>query len=541
VKAALRCRPFLTVLDFMAVSVEYCATSWRHGKGHFVWGSSGLSLFDHVPRHIVARRQGLASLCEALAGPLMQGDKADSALVTLAVQRGALDALCQLALRAGYHGMGLQYCQNALGFLASAFSSVGHSASLASRSPFVRRLILAILCPQAAKLLSRTSGSGLSTTWRSEKPDTGLLNRVSLVLFAAARYISNFSCLFCPRPSTNPLSAAAAFSLESPKGGDKDDGKPATSAKRASAVTHKDDGHVLGFLLALAGIFPEDELLPGTAGDIACQSKALKGRQAYLKTVGVHQKGPQRYEADSADEEGHHIDSAYAFILDACEKSDLGMPCKPTVVELLSGHKVVKGSLSPLSPIPLVAMAELQRASMMWRDLPIGALASSPSPVASAAAGGKEVVVKMTPLAPLFYAVKAASAELCKSNEPVRKWLDKLFKDMTLVNTARVGIKLSAAPVPADASLGTSREFDLSAFGGSKDFPLLEDEEPMPQKSERECIVCCKSLSEGRPTAFIPCLHANCCETCAKKVATEGDKKCPSCRKPITSFGPVFL
>ena len=54
-----------------------------------------------------------------------------------------------------------------------------------------------------------------------------------------------------------------------------------------------------------------------------------------------------------------------------------------------------------------------------------------------------------------------------------------------------------------------------------------------------DCVVCDEERS-SELFALVPCLHANLCQKCCKKILNENNPKCPTCRVQIIRFQKVF-
>jgi len=61
------------------------------------------------------------------------------------------------------------------------------------------------------------------------------------------------------------------------------------------------------------------------------------------------------------------------------------------------------------------------------------------------------------------------------------------------------------------------------------------DSEKSVIEEEFNCIVC---MDKKRTRISLPCNHFVLCEVCVGKIT---DRKCPKCRRPVTSFLTVYL
>jgi Zinc finger, C3HC4 type (RING finger) len=580
---SFRTGPFLTVLDWAIADIHYSCSAFRGGP----YGLNGAVVAKGAsarPREFpFGDRQeteddddedddedSYAKTREARAEMLLELSKAlaesnNPKIVGAVVHQGGLDALCRQALAAGTGKMGLQYVTHAFNLLTKAITAEATTSRLALQSPYVRRLLGVMLSTKIAKLLIQKPGSLIHSSW-TVRPPQAALRHLSTALFEMASSV-------LPRPSMNaqapPSSSSSSSSSSSYQGaagaGSKrkraeDSGADGGPKAKRQATEHGATDGALPFLLAMAGIFPADELKPGAEGEAACEKRALEvlkaHQQAHLhnftgtfsnklskkatgggrvKKAASAREAPNGLQIDLVGEDLKEPNAvsvgSYAFTLELCEKAGVGI-CKPKEVELKTGHIAFKGSAAAVSPVPLVALAELERAEIkatagssdpvLWREH-----TSRSDKAGDAAAAGAKPKVKMTPLAPLLYTLLSASSDLCDHDSDIRGWLSAV-KGKAMINSARASIILPSS-VP--------QEYDLSAFGGPKDLPLLKDEEP----EAKECIVCFKPIPEGPPTAFIPCLHANCCQDCATNLANKGKKECPTCCKKITGVGKVFF
>ena len=58
--------------------------------------------------------------------------------------------------------------------------------------------------------------------------------------------------------------------------------------------------------------------------------------------------------------------------------------------------------------------------------------------------------------------------------------------------------------------------------------------------TEFENCVICEDERNGDLFALIPCLHANLCQNCCKKILNDNNPKCPTCRIDVSRFQKVF-
>ena len=59
----------------------------------------------------------------------------------------------------------------------------------------------------------------------------------------------------------------------------------------------------------------------------------------------------------------------------------------------------------------------------------------------------------------------------------------------------------------------------------------------LSNSTEKECDVCYGN--RNGTFAFLPCGHANACETCCSRIV-EGTKKCPICRTHVQQYKKIF-
>jgi zinc-RING finger domain len=172
----------------------------------------------------------------------------------------------------------------------------------------------------------------------------------------------------------------------------------------------------------------------------------------------------------------------------------------------------------------------------------------------------------MTPLAPLLYAsfravreraarelplIRASSKSGSDSEEEpsaaasVEKHVElvsSLLGDRRLVNTARMGVVA-----------GLSKTYDLSPFGGPRDFPLLEDDDSAEGPADQLlCVICRDTLRDKEKKALVPCGHSF-CSGCVDRVmasallsagysaSSSSSAKCPSCREKIKSTMKIIF
>ena len=68
----------------------------------------------------------------------------------------------------------------------------------------------------------------------------------------------------------------------------------------------------------------------------------------------------------------------------------------------------------------------------------------------------------------------------------------------------------------------------------------VKQQKPKVKTTEFENCVICEDERNGDLFALIPCLHANLCQNCCKKILNDNNPKCPTCRIDVSRFQKVF-
>ena len=96
----------------------------------------------------------------------------------------------------------------------------------------------------------------------------------------------------------------------------------------------------------------------------------------------------------------------------------------------------------------------------------------------------------------------------------------------------------------ADKSRGAAEEvtrlrekmLEAAVKGKRKAESALARERDTARDSEL-CVVC---MTAKRNAIFMPCMHAVCCEPCARRCAATSSKSCPVCKGPVTEARRIY-